>query len=347
MSALAICTRALRRIYRIPRRERRRHGTGAELVALDDIYLEIPRGELFGVLGPNGAGKTTLIKILTTLLAPSGGQAWVEGYDVIAQAHLIRPRINMVSGGESCGYGLLTVRETLWLFARMYGVPSREALARIDHLLAAVDLADRAHTRISHLSTGLRQRLNFCRGFVTDPAVLFLDEPTLGLDVHAARTLRRFIRSWMSEHPERTILLTTHYMQEADELCDRVAIVDRGRIVACDTPAALKQRLRRHPLFRLQVETANGALPDLAAVPGVRHIGHKELDHARELSLVLQDDTAIASVVQKLSDAGARIVSLTKVEPTLEDVFVHLTGHRLNEEETLTPPRPAPTELPR
>ena len=134
----------------------------------------------------------------------------------------------MVSGGETSGYGILTVRENLWLFSQLYGVPRKEARQRIDTLLAAVGLTEKADTRISHLSTGLRQKMNFCRGFVTGPKVLFLDEPTLGLDVTAARTIRRFVRDWMGERPERTLLLTTHYMMEADELCDRVAIIHRG-----------------------------------------------------------------------------------------------------------------------
>jgi ABC-2 type transport system ATP-binding protein len=186
-------------------------GSGAtEFVAVDGVSLEIPSGELFGLLGSNGAGKTTLIKILTTLLAPSSGRAWVDGLDVVADADALRPRINMVSGGETSGYGILTVRENLWLFSQLYGVPRKEARTRIDRMLSAVGLADKANTRISHLSTGLRQKMNFCRGFITHPRVLFLDEPTLGLDVTAARTVRDFIREWMAEVPGRTMLLTTH-----------------------------------------------------------------------------------------------------------------------------------------
>ena len=182
----AILTENLSRTYRKPRK---RWGKASaadgppEFTALDGVNLEVRPGELFGLLGPNGAGKTTLIKILTTLLAPTAGSAKVDGLDVVTEADGVRPRINMVSGGESSGYGILNVRENLWLFARIYGVPTAVANERIEKMLSVVGLADKATARISHLSTGQRQKMNFCRGFITDPKILFLDEPTLGLDV--------------------------------------------------------------------------------------------------------------------------------------------------------------------
>jgi ABC-2 type transport system ATP-binding protein len=192
MSIPAIRTARLGRTYDLPRKKRK--DGPSTFTALDDINLEVHRGELFGLLGSNGAGKSTLIKILTTLLAPTTGSAWVDGLDVVGQAQAVRERINMVSGGESSGYGVLTVRENLWLFSQLYGVPGPEAKRRIDRLLEAIGLTEKADTRISHLSTGLRQKMNFCRGFVTDPRILFLDEPTLGLDVTAARAVRQMVR---------------------------------------------------------------------------------------------------------------------------------------------------------
>ncbi|MGH2620054.1 MAG: ABC transporter ATP-binding protein, partial [Anaerolineales bacterium] len=218
METQAIRTEGLGRVYKI--RESKK-GEPKERVALKDVNLQVGRGELFGLLGPNGAGKTTLIKILTTLLAPSSGRALVAGHDVIGAPHAIRPLINMVSGGESSGYGLLTVRENLWMFSQFYGMPSRQANERIRQLLEIVGLADRLNTKTADLSTGMRQKVNVVRGFLTDPTVIFLDEPTLGLDVGAARDVRSFIRSWMQEGPDRTVMLTTHYMVEADDLCDR------------------------------------------------------------------------------------------------------------------------------
>jgi ABC-2 type transport system ATP-binding protein len=189
----AVSAEQLGRTYKVKAKS-----AGAKrFVALDAVDLQVARGELFGLLGPNGAGKTTLIKILTTLLAPSSGSARVAGYDVVRDAHAVRPRINMVSGGEASGYGLLTVRENLWMFAQFYGLSSRDANRRITELLDVVKIRDRIDTKSSLLSTGLRQKMNIVRGFLTDPEVLFLDEPTLGLDVGASRDVRAFVRRWV------------------------------------------------------------------------------------------------------------------------------------------------------
>src|SRR5437588_3448565 len=272
MATPAIETADLTRVYKVRRKRSRAAGEQPpELTALAGVSLEVRTGELFGLLGPNGAGKTTLIKILTTLLAPTAGGAFVDGLDVVTQAEQSRPRINMVSGGESSGYGILNVRENLWLFARIYGVPTAVAQERIDKMLGVVGLTDKATSRISHLSTGQRQKMNFCRGFITDPKILFLDEPTLGLDVTTARAIRSFIREWMKERPERTLLLTTHYMAEADELCDRLAIIDKGKVLACDTPANLKRQVQRYPLYELSLAPGAGAdgWADIGKLPGV------------------------------------------------------------------------------
>ena len=174
-------------------------------------------------------------------------------------------------GGESSGYGLLTVRENLWMFAQFYGIPSKIANQRIKELLDIVGLSDRMNSKSSDLSTGLRQKMNIVRGFLTDPEVLFLDEPTLGLDVGASREVRKFVREWVDADQRRTLLLTTHYMVEADELCDRVAIINRGRVLACDTPANLKHQLQQESIFHLQVSPFNGKMsPDrVQALPGV------------------------------------------------------------------------------
>ncbi|MCS6851702.1 MAG: ABC transporter ATP-binding protein [Gemmataceae bacterium] len=332
----AIFTDRLTRVYRRPRSRRAAvpaNEAAKELVALDQVSLSVRPGELFGLLGTNGAGKTTLIKILTTLLAPTSGVARVDGLDVVSQAALIRPRINMVSGGESCGYGILTVRETLWLFSQLYGVSHAEARRRIDHMLEVVSLRDRADTKISHLSTGLRQKVNFCRGFITDPKILFLDEPTVGLDVTAARAIRAFIRDWVRERPDRTLLLTTHYMMEADQLCDRVAIIDRGRVLAVDTPAALKKRVQRYPTFRICLTPGADGWQSLGRVPGVHQHAVTAGPTAIDLKVSLEAEAVIGDVVQQIAGSGARILTLHKVEPTLEDAFIELCGHGLSDTE--------------
>ncbi len=332
MSTPAIRTDALTRTYRRPKKRWGKPidpNAPAEFVALDGITLEVPTGELFGLLGPNGAGKTTLIKILTTLLSPSTGRAWVDGKDVVAEAKAVRPLINMVSGGESSGYGILTVRENLWLFARIYGVAGKDANARIDRMLNVVGLGDKGHSRVSHLSTGQRQKMNFCRGFITDPKVLFLDEPTLGLDVTSARAIRVFLREWMAEKSGRTLLLTTHYMAEADELCERLAIIDKGKVLACDSPAALKRKVQQYPIYELSLAPGTSSFAEVGKVPGVHQITHTETPNTRELKVSLTDESAVGGVVQRLVESGGKILTLKKVEPTLEDVFIEHVGHGL------------------
>lgn len=328
----SIRTEKLGRIYKI------RGGKKSEprsLVALNDINLEIESGELFGLLGPNGAGKTTLIKILTTLLAPTTGHAWVSGYDVVGEPEKVRPRINMVSGGESSGYGLLTVRENLWMFSQFYGLSSSVANRNIKRLLEVVGLSDRINSKSSDLSTGLRQKMNIVRGFMTDPDVLFLDEPTLGLDVGASREVRHFIRSWVDNNRSRTILLTTHYMVEADELCDRVAIINQGRVLACDSPANLKRNLQQEAIFHLEVSSLNGSLSadNFNALPGVCNVVHHPNDGFDSLDLILDEEQALAVVVNTLNTANIRLLTLQKKEPSLEDVFVKLVGQSMEQVE--------------
>jgi ABC-2 type transport system ATP-binding protein len=332
-SNLAVEVEGLGRVYKI-RGNKKEKGARKELIALQDVDLHVKQGELFGLLGPNGAGKTTLIKILTTLLAPTSGRARVAGHDVAKEPEKVRPLINMVSGGESSGYGLLTVRENLWMFSQFYGLPSKQANERIEALLKIVGLHDRMHTKSSDLSTGLRQKMNIVRGFLTDPQVLFLDEPTLGLDVGASRDVRHLIRDWLEEDKSRTLLLTTHYMVEADELCDRVAIINQGRVLACDTPAALKQQLQRDALFEITVGALNGlALSGLERVAGVRQAASEESGETTVLKFILDEDAALGGVLNKLTESNVKIERLDKHEPTLEDVFVNLVGRSMAEVE--------------
>jgi len=325
---LAVETEQLGRVY--TPRGRTRGATPR--TALDGVDLQVARGELFGLLGPNGAGKTTLIKILTTLLLPSSGTARVFGFDVEHDTKKIRRIMNMVAGGEQSGYGILTVREQLWMFTQFYGLTRHEGWRRVDELIEAVGLAEQRVQRVSTLSTGQRQKMNLARGLLNDPWILFLDEPTLGLDVAAARSLRELIVAWQHAVPGRTILLTTHYMAEADELCDRIAIVDRGRILAIGSPAELKKRVQHESIFRIEVDHLDGGAAALASLPGV--VSASEAASATDTStrqtvvmnLVLEDDGALGQVVGALAQTGSHILGLRKSEPTLEDVFVELVG---------------------
>jgi ABC-2 type transport system ATP-binding protein len=342
----AIDVRDVRRVY---------DAKPQDVVALEDIDLRVEPGELFGLLGPNGAGKTTLIKILTTLLLPTSGTARVFGFDVARDAKKIRRIMNMVAGGEQSGYGILTVREQLWMFTQFYGLGSREGWARVDELITAVGLDEQRLQRVSSLSTGERQKMNLARGLLNDPWILFLDEPTLGLDVSAARQVRELVVDWRAAVPGRTVLLTTHYMAEADELCDRIAIVDRGRIIAAGTPAELKHRVQSESIFRLELEGFERGPVVLAGLPGVVRAVAAAADSDGDgaagrrtvvINLVLEDDGALGAVVGALAGLGARIVALRKSEPSLEDVFVELVGRGFNDESSGgAPPVPPLTTL--
>ena len=300
---------------------------GRTVEALDHVTITVEKGELFGLLGPNGAGKTTLIKILTTLLLPSSGSAHVYGYDVTKDEKKIRPIINMVSGGEYSGYGLLTVEENLWMFSQFYGIPGKEARTRIDGLLKRLNIADLAHRKVRTLSTGERQRVNIIRAFMTEPLVVFLDEPTLGLDVETARLIRKFIREWLRGE-DRTVLLTTHYMMEADELCDRIAIIDQGRIVALDTPSNLKNLIRKEISLNIEIYPEI-AVDWLNTTEGVVGYTSEEKGGTLGLRVMVQNEAVVGDVLAEINQRKGKISYLQKDEPTLEDVFLKLTGRGL------------------
>ena len=315
----AITCQNLKRIFK---------SKGRTVEALDNVTISVEKGELFGLLGPNGAGKTTLIKIFTTLLLPTSGEAYVHGYDVTKDEKKIRPIINMVSGGEYSGYGLLTVEENLWMFSQFYGIPGKKARKTIDELLARLNIEGMAKRKLRTLSTGERQRVSIIRAFMTDPLVVFLDEPTLGLDVETARLIRKFIREWLRNDANRTVLLTTHYMMEADELCDRIAIIDEGKIVALDTPKTLKSMVKKEISLKIEV------YPDinldwLNSLEGVLGFTSEEMGGKVNLRVMVTNETAVGEVLAGISQKGGRIQYLHKEEPTLEDVFLKLTGRGL------------------
>ena len=318
----AVETKALTRIFN-PKRKKE----GKSVKALDSVDLSIETGELFGLLGPNGAGKTTLLKILSTLLLPTAGKAYVAGLDVEKDFQEVRRRINMVSGGEISGYGLLTVRENLWMFSQFYGIRSSIAHERIDEMLKLFGMADKKNEKVRTLSTGQRQKMNVIRGFITDPSILFLDEPTLGLDVNASRVIRDYIVEWVEKRPDKTVLLTTHYMAEADQLCDRVAIIDDGRILACDTPENLKRIVRMNRIMKLDVTLLKQKAP-FGTLPGVENFSFVDDPDTDITSLrfVISEESAVSEIVSAVIHSGSKIISLQKTEPTLEDVFTKIVG---------------------
>src|SRR5881396_608125 len=246
--------RGRRTIWQRLRRERDKR---ERFRAVDGIDLVVEPGEIFGLLGPNGAGKTTTMKMLATLLIPTSGTIRVLGIDPLARPRDIRANLGAMLSGERSLYWKLTARENLEYFAALYHVAPKGQKARIDAALAAVKLTDRADDYVERYSTGMRQRLALARALLPDPPLVILDEPTVGLDPQSSRDLRDRVRDLRAQG--RTILLTTHYMEEADQLCDRVAIIDHGRIVALDTPAALKRTIRAEEVVHLEIGLVDGS----------------------------------------------------------------------------------------
>jgi ABC-2 type transport system ATP-binding protein len=219
--------------------------------AVNGVSLKIEQGEIFGLLGPNGAGKTTTIRMLCTLLEPTSGTACVNGYDILKQANMVRQSLGIVMAGERSIYWKLTGRENLEYFAALYHVPPQIAKKRIAELLEKMELTGRADELVEKYSSGMKQRIAISKALLAQPPILLLDEPTLGLDPQAARKLREIIKELKQEG--HTVLLTTHYMEEADQLSDRIGIIDQGKIIALDTPARLKETINQKDIIHLEV----------------------------------------------------------------------------------------------
>ena len=303
--------------------------------ALDRVDFEIHDGELFGLLGPNGAGKTTTVKILCTLLEPTSGHAFVKGYDVVKDGGLVRKIVNMVAGGERMLYYRLTGRENLKYFADLYDVPKRDVTTRVDNLLELMGLSDRADDEVEKYSKGMRQRLQVCRGLINDPEVLFLDEPTLGLDVNIAKDLRSFIREKVVREQGKTVLLTTHYMFEAEEMCDRVGFLSKGKLVAVGKPEELKREVPSGfsielLVARLTEEIANSLrqLESVKIVITTDYEGEAEGEKVDRLVIDVDSDKALPQILNHLASKPCRVVSFNLRGPTLEDLFMFYTGEK-------------------
>ena len=295
-----------------------------EVVAVEDVSFEIHQGELFGLLGPNGAGKTTSVKMLTTLLIPSGGSASILGLDVVKDAARVRPQIGFIFGGERGLYWRLSGLDNLRYFASLYYVDSAVAKKRIPELIELVGLNGRERERVEGYSRGMRQRLHIARALLHDPQVLFLDEPTMGLDPIGARELRATVKNLQSAN--KTILLTTHYMFEADALCQRIAVINKGRIVALDTPEKLKENVQDLSVVEVEVY---GIPPEyIEKIKQLEFVVDVSLEN-REQVQILQVHTpkgpeAIPVLVENLN--GLRLGRIITREPTLEDAYVRLVG---------------------
>ena len=293
-----------------------------EVEAVRGISFTVGEGELFGLLGPNGAGKTTTIKMLITLLVPTSGTARVLGYDVVHEPREIRKRIGYVFGGERGLYERLSALDNLRYFAELYGVPPREQRSRIGDLLELVGLTGREREKVEGYSRGMRQRLHVARGLLHDPPVVFLDEPTIGVDPVGARDLRATIASLVDAG--KTVLLTTHYMFEADALCDRIAVINRGRIVGSGTPGDLKARVADRTVIEIEAFGASEESIDrLRSVAGVTSVSVEERDQAQLVLVQSAQGFELQRVLVERLD-GARVGRVVVREPTLEDAYVAL-----------------------
>src|SRR5256714_5117937 len=316
----AIEARDLKRTYKTSTGIFRRKAI--EVEAVRGVSFEVGEGELFGLLGPNGAGKTTTIKMLITLLIPTAGEARVLGFDVVKDAREVRKRIGYVFGGDRGVYERLSALDNLRYFAELYAVPPREQKRRIAELLDLVGLAGREKERVEGYSRGMRQRLHVARGLLHDPPVLFLDEPTIGLDPVGARELRATIASLTAIG--KTVLLTTHYMFEADVLRDRIAVIAHGKIVAQGAPHDLKAGVPDRRVVEIEVYgTADDAVERLRVVEGVRGVSVEEREQAQVLVVQVDGEREVTHALLGRLD-GSSVGRVSSREPTLEDAYVAL-----------------------
>jgi ABC-2 type transport system ATP-binding protein len=315
----AIHTKALRKVYPGP------GGKGPGVIALEGLDLEVQAGEFFGLLGPNGAGKTTTIGILTTRVRPTSGSASVAGADVARDPVAVKQRIGVVPQRPNPDRSL-TVLENLVFHAAYFGIPRRTAVARASELLAELGLAERGAAKVDEISGGQQQRLMIARALIHEPHVLFLDEPTVGLDPQARLALWEILRGLHAEG--RTIVMTTHYMEEADRLCERIAIVDHGRLLALDRPAALKARAPGGTLIEITLDGDPAAVSGPArAVPGVLRA---DVEGTVLRAYAERPGEAIAGLIRAAEQAGRAVTNVVLSPPSLETLFISLTGRRLD-----------------
>lgn len=295
-----------------------------DLVAVDGVSFEIQEGEIFGFLGPNGAGKTTSISMICGLLTPTAGEVYVEGISILKDPRAVKRHLGVVPQ-EVAIYEELSARENLSFWGGIFGMRGGELNSRVDELLEQVGLEDRAKEPTKNFSGGMKRRLNLAMGLVHDPKLILLDEPTVGIDPQARRNILDVVRSMVSTG--RTVLYTTHYLEEAEELCDRLAIIDNGKILSQGTVADLKTQLGEGSLLTVQGDFPAAVLSE--AVTGIEGLMPIEIDDKRAMLLVARDGPGISHSLESLFSSGLKFDDISIKEPNLEDLFLKLTGREL------------------
>ena len=297
--------------------------------AVDHVSFEVKESEVFGLLGPNGAGKTTIIRMLSTLTVPTEGTAAIGGYDIVKQDNKVRQLIGLVSE-KMIMYDRLTAEENLRFFGKLYNIPKNVLNQRIDELLELVQLSKWKNSKVGTFSTGMRQRMNVIRALLNLPKVLFLDEPTLGLDPQSTVEVREFIKKINREN-KTTIILTTHMMTEADRLCDRIGIIDHGKIVTLDTSTNLKKLVSGEDATVMKMEIPNLTKKLVSSIQALDCVKSVAQENASHLKIHASGDEAFDTIIDTVREANGRINSVENLQPTLEDVFLYITGREMRD----------------
>ncbi len=298
------------------------------VTAVNHVSFDVKEGEIFGLLGPNGAGKSTTIRVLCTLTRPTGGTAKVGGYDIVKDDSKVRELVGLVSE-KMIMYDRLTARENLKFFGKLYNIPNDVLESRIKEMLELVHMEKWQNKQVGTFSTGMKQRINVIRALLNMPKILFMDEPTLGLDPQSSSEIREFVRK-LNRERKITIILTTHMMVEADMLCDRIGIMDYGKIVALDTSSNLKKLVSDGNTLELNISNLNGKL--LSLIKSVRSVKSVVRENGTRVKVRAKRSGAFDDIVDVIRANNGKIVSINSLEPTLEDVFLHLTGHEVREQ---------------
>ena len=302
-----------------------------DLVAVNDISFSVEKGEIFGFLGPNGAGKSTTMMIFTTLLKPTNGNALVGGFDVIKNPKQVRENIGFVQQ-ETTVDEYLSGRENLLLQAKLNHIPKNEINQRIDEVLDLIELSDKQDEAVVTYSGGMRKRLDIAGGLLHHPRILFLDEPTVGLDIQTRRKIWQYIKKIHTQF-DMTIFLTTHYMEEADSLCDRIGIIDHGKIQVIDTPKNMKNDLGNE-IISLVIESNNNYDSFLLELKKIEFIKKINEDDSKLILFTSNGTEVIPQIFQISSELGIKIKSISLTQPTLDDVFISYTGHEIRDDDS-------------